>query len=77
MTQQHKAAVQKLNKEIKDLRTELEQQIEVAHKESELRQKAEAKILDYQHSIEELRNKIMDLENSRPNPGKCYYEKKK
>lgn len=70
MTIQHKTAVQELNQQLKELRKNLEEQRNITNKEIEMKEAAEAALLESQNSIEELKAKINELELSIPIPSK-------
>ncbi|XP_049865476.1 uncharacterized protein LOC126366410 [Pectinophora gossypiella] len=67
-TAQHKAAIQELNKEIKELKTALEEQRKVTQNEMEVRKALEESLAESHNIMEDLKAKNTELENSRPNP---------
>lgn len=70
MTIEHKATVQELIKELKDLKNTMEEQRQHIQKETEQRTNVQERLKEAEKYIEELKAKNTELENSRPNPGK-------
>ncbi|KAH9640629.1 hypothetical protein HF086_000573 [Spodoptera exigua] len=68
LTAQHKTAIHELTNQLKEFKNNLEEQCKVTQKEIQLKEAAEAALLESQNSIDELKAKITELENSRPNP---------
>ncbi|KAF9408804.1 hypothetical protein HW555_011646 [Spodoptera exigua] len=68
LTAQHKTAIHELTNQLKEFKNNLEEQCKVTQKEIQLKEAAEAALLESQNSIEELKAKVTELENSRPNP---------
>ncbi|XP_026326410.1 cingulin-like [Hyposmocoma kahamanoa] len=68
MTIEHKANVQELNKELKDLKNAIEEQRQNVQKETEQRINVQEKLKEAEKYIEELKAKNSELENCRPNP---------
>lgn len=77
MTTQHKAMVQDLTNQLKDIKTVLEEQKRVTQQEIDQKRALQKSLTESQNTIEQLKSKITELENSRPNPGKIdkYYNK--
>lgn len=73
VTAQNKTTIHDLTNQLKEFKTNLEEQRKVTQKEIELKEAAEAALLESQNNIEELKAKITELENSRPDPGKAIY----
>lgn len=69
MTIDHKANVQELNKELKDLKNAIEEQRQNVQKETEQRINVQEKLKEAEKYIEELKAKNSELDNCRPNPG--------
>lgn len=70
MTTQHKAMVQDLTNQLKDIKTVLEEQKRVTQQEIDQKRALQKSLTESQNTIEQLKSKITELENSRPNPGK-------
>lgn len=70
MTIEHKATVQELIKELKDLKNTMEEQRQHLQNETEQRTNVQERLKESEKYIEELKAKNTELENSRPNPGK-------
>lgn len=70
LTTQHKSAIQELTNQLKATKTAFEEQRRATDQERELKETAEAALVESQNIIEDLKTKITELENSRPNPGK-------
>ncbi|XP_021199652.3 trichohyalin isoform X3 [Helicoverpa armigera] len=68
LTTQHKAAIQELTLQLKDFKANLEEQRKLTQKEIELKEAAEAALVESQNNIEELKAKITEMENTKPNP---------
>ncbi|XP_035431480.2 ribosome-binding protein 1 isoform X3 [Spodoptera frugiperda] len=68
VTAQNKTTIHDLTNQLKEFKTNLEEQRKVTQKEIELKEAAEAALLESQNNIEELKAKITELENSRPDP---------
>lgn len=69
MTIQHKSAIQELTNNLKESRAELETERKNHQKEVELRKFAESAIVESARLIDELKAKIQEMENNKPNPG--------
>lgn len=69
MTTEHKAIVQELTKELKDLKNAIEEQRQQVQKETEQKSDVQERLKEAEKYIEELKAKNTELENSRPNPG--------
>lgn len=69
MTTDHKAIVQELTKELKDLKNAIEEQRQQVQKETKQKSDVEERLKEAEKYIEELKTKNTELENSRPNPG--------
>ncbi|XP_045459861.1 paramyosin-like [Melitaea cinxia] len=68
MTTQHKSEIQEFNRKLKDMTSVLEEQKQISQRESEQKQHLETILRESQSAIEELKAKITELENSKPNP---------
>ncbi|XP_063823515.1 myosin-3-like isoform X2 [Ostrinia nubilalis] len=68
MIAQHKATVQDLTNQLKDVKTVLEEQKRMTQHEIDQKQALQVSLTESQNTIEELKAKITELENSRPNP---------
>ncbi|XP_038213298.1 cingulin-like [Zerene cesonia] len=68
MTSQHKTAIQEFNNKLKDLTITLEAERESSQREAELNNELRNTLTESQNTIEDLKAKIIELENSRPNP---------
>lgn len=73
LTAQHKAAIQEQTNQLKEVKSNLEEQRKITEKEIELKEAAEAAVTESIRNIEELKAKITELEISRPNPGKTCF----
>lgn len=69
LTAQHKTAIHELTNQLKEFKTNLDEQRKITQREIELKEAAEAALIESHNNIEELKAKITELENSRPNPG--------
>lgn len=69
MTTQHKSEIQDFNRKLKDMTSLLEEQKQISQRESEQKVNLETLLRESQGAIEELKAKITELENSKPNPG--------
>lgn len=69
MTTQHKSEIQEFNRKLKDMTSVLEEQKQFSQRESEQKVNLETLLRESQSAIEELKAKITELENSKPNPG--------
>lgn len=69
MTTQHKSEIQEFNRKLKDMTSVLEEQKQISQRESEQKENLETLLRESQSAIEELKAKITELENSKPNPG--------
>lgn len=69
MTTQHKSEIQEFNRKLKDMTSVLEEQKQISQRESEQKVNLETLLRESQSAIEELKAKITELENSKPNPG--------
>lgn len=69
MTTQHKSEIQEFNRKLKDMTFVLEEQKQISQRESEQKVNLETLLRESQSAIEELKAKITELENSKPNPG--------
>lgn len=70
MNAQHKSTVQDLTNQLKDVKTVLEEQKRMTQQEIDQKQALQASLAESENTIEQLKAKITELENSRPNPGK-------
>lgn len=69
MTTQHKSEIQEFNRKLKDMTFVLEEQKQISQRESEQKVNLETLLRESQSAIEDLKAKITELENSKPNPG--------
>ncbi|XP_072941662.1 uncharacterized protein [Epargyreus clarus] len=65
---QHNSAVQDLRNEINELMAAVDEERKLTAQEKEARESLEKSLRDNEYTIEELKNKIVELENSKPNP---------
>jgi polyhydroxyalkanoate synthesis regulator phasin len=72
MTAQHKNAMQDLTNQFKEAKHALEEQKQLTRREKEQQEMLQATLGESRTTSEELRAKITELENSRPNPGKSF-----
>lgn len=70
MNAQHKSTVQDLTNQLKDVKTVLEEQKRMTQQEIDQKQALQSSLAESENTIEQLKAKITELENSRPNPGK-------
>lgn len=70
MTSQHKTMVQDLTNQLKDVKNSLEEQKRTTQLEIEQKNALQKSLTESHDTIEQLKVKITELENSRPNPGK-------
>ncbi|KAI8436123.1 hypothetical protein MSG28_004223 [Choristoneura fumiferana] len=68
MTAEHKSAISNLNAQLKDLKSALEEQHQITQKELDSKIAAETALTESLATIEELKSKITELENCKPNP---------
>ncbi|KAL0883793.1 hypothetical protein ABMA27_015885 [Loxostege sticticalis] len=68
MNAQHKSTVQDLTNQLKDVKTVLEEQKRMTQQEIDQKQALQASLAESENTIEQLKAKITELENSRPNP---------
>uniref|UniRef100_A0A2A4JH61 Trichohyalin-like n=1 Tax=Heliothis virescens TaxID=7102 RepID=A0A2A4JH61_HELVI len=66
LTTQHKAAIQELMLQLKEFKTNIDEQRKLTQKEIELREAAEAALVESHNNIEELKVKIAEMENNKP-----------
>ena len=64
MTSQHKTTVKELNKELKEVRTTLDDQRKLTQKETEFRKSIQERLLDAQKCIDELNAKNSELKEN-------------
>lgn len=72
LTNEHKATLQDLNKELKDFKDAIDEQRQQVQKEAEQRINVQERLREAEIYIEELKAKNTEIENSRPNPGTSY-----
>lgn len=70
LTVQHKSAIQQLEEDLKQTKRALQEQCEITKREIELKERTETELQDSRNAIEELQAKIIELEKSKPNPGR-------
>ncbi|CAH2091841.1 unnamed protein product [Euphydryas editha] len=68
MTTQHKSEIQDFNKKLKEMTSVIEEQKHISQRETEQKVNLETLVRESQSAIEELKAKITELENSKPNP---------
>lgn len=73
LTTQHKAAIQELTSELKDMKTAFDEHNRASQKETSLKEAVELALAESQNIIDDLKTKVTELENSRPNPGKITF----
>lgn len=74
MNTQHRSAIQELTNQLKVTKADYEEQRGVTEKEKEQKDTAKAALVESQNMIEDLKAKLTELENSRPNPGKVMFD---
>lgn len=70
LTNVNKATIHELNKELKDLKSTIDEQRKQLQHETEQRKHVQERLKETEKYIEELKVKNAELENSQPNPGK-------
>lgn len=73
MTSEYKSNVQSLNDQLKELKNTLEEKSKLLDEQIGKTQIAEKALIESQNIIEDLRTKITESENNKPNPGSICY----
>lgn len=66
---QNKSTIQGLSCQLREVKNALEEQCQLTEEEAQAKKASEMALIQSQNTIEELKAKLVEIENSRPNPG--------